>query len=74
MESQGGVEACCGKYAEALDDAEVFRGDKLHSEGTDEHHPERDGCANAVGAAALSRETWVTLREETWVTVCGCGG
>ncbi len=26
-----------------------------------------------VGAATLSRETWVTPREETWVTVFGCG-
>ena len=30
-------------------------------------------CRGLVGAVALSRETWVTHREERWVTVFGCG-
>ena len=29
--------------------------------------------SSTVGAGLLSRETWVTHREETWVTVYGCG-
>ena len=30
-----------------------------------------DDCARIN---RVSRETWVTNRKETWVTVCGCGG
>ena len=33
----------------------------------------RENDAIPVGAAIVSRETWVTQREERWVTVFGCG-
>ena len=31
------------------------------------------GKVAPVGASIVSRETWVTHREERWVTVFGCG-
>ena len=52
MYAEGGVKARCRKNAEALDNAEIRGGDRLHAKRADQHHAESDGGADTVRAAA----------------------
>lgn len=52
VDAQRCVEACCGKHAETLHNAEICGRDELYPECTDEHHTECDPGADPIGAAA----------------------
>ena len=53
VDAQRCVEACCGKHAETLHNAEICGRDELYPERTDEHHTECDPGADPIGAAMI---------------------
>ncbi len=54
VDAQRCVEACCGKYTETLDHAEILGRNDFHARCAHKHHAEGNACAYAVRTAILA--------------------